>query len=285
MRLPTTRRGRFAIVLCGLLFLILGTFYAGSIFGRYLVVNYLLFEYPLSIDIKASLRQSFHLDHSYSLAEGAQDRWIARCLMPGKRDGFYADVGSADGTISSDTKLPDELGWKGVCIDPFPAHMEDRTCQVFRQPVFSESGKKVTFRAAGELGGIDQSLGSHKAVAEEGRSVELVTATLDEILDKAKAPRRIDYMSLDIEGGNPMRCEDGLRRSMRFPPSPSKPMGRPTSGKASGSSWRARVTCGCGRGRRTTGMYGRNSPNDSAFPSNAGRGGSDTEAVRAAQHG
>jgi len=167
------------------------------------MVNYLLFEYPLSTNIKASLWQLLHLDHSYSLAEGAQDRWIARWLMPGKRDGFYADVGSADGTISSDTKLPDELGWKGVCIDPFPAHMEDHTCQVFRQPVFSESGKKVTFRAAGELRGIDLSLGSHKAVAEEGRPVQLVTATLDEILDKAKAPRRIDYIEPRHRGGKP----------------------------------------------------------------------------------
>ena len=126
MKLSTTHRGRFATVLCGLLFLVLGTFYAGSLFGRYLVVNYLLFEYPLSTNIKASLRQLLHLDHSYSLAEGAQDRWIARCLMPGKRDGFYVDVGSADGTISSNTKLLDELGWKGVCIDPFPAQMDVR---------------------------------------------------------------------------------------------------------------------------------------------------------------
>lgn len=30
--------------------------------------------------------------------------------------------------------------------------------------------------------------------------MELVTATIDEILDRAKAPRHIDYMSLDIEG-------------------------------------------------------------------------------------
>jgi hypothetical protein len=152
MKLATTRRGRFAIILRGLLFLILGTFCADFLFGRYLVINYLLFEYPLSTNSKASLRQLLHLDHSYSLAEGAQDdRWIARCLMPDRRDGFYVDVGAADGTISSNTKLLDELGWKGVCIDPFPTHMEDRTCQVFRQPVFSESGQKVTFRAAGEL--------------------------------------------------------------------------------------------------------------------------------------
>jgi hypothetical protein len=34
----------------------------------------------------------------------------------------------------------------------------------------------------------------------EAPVVELVTATLDEILEKAKAPKRIDYMSIDVEG-------------------------------------------------------------------------------------
>jgi hypothetical protein len=30
--------------------------------------------------------------------------------------------------------------------------------------------------------------------------VDFVTATLDEILEKAKAPRHIDYLSIDVEG-------------------------------------------------------------------------------------
>jgi FkbM family methyltransferase len=110
------------------------------------------------------------------------------------------DVGSADGEEMSNTKLLDDMGWKGICIDPFPKNMGGRTCQVFRQPVFSESGKRVKFRAAGYLGGIEEDLNRHKDEIAKAPMVEFVTATLDEILAQAHAPKYIDYMNLDVEG-------------------------------------------------------------------------------------
>jgi FkbM family methyltransferase len=130
----------------------------------------------------------------------AQDLWVTRGIAPGLRNGYYVDVGSADGTFISNTKLLDDLGWKGVCIDPFPRNMSTRTCQVFRQPVFSESGKHVQFRAAGDLGGIEQDLNLHQKEATKAPLVDFVTATLDEVLAKARAPKHIDYMNLDVEG-------------------------------------------------------------------------------------
>jgi FkbM family methyltransferase len=78
--------------------------------------------------------------------------------------------------------------------------MNRRTCEVFRQPVFSESGKKVSFRVAGMLGGIDSDLGKYKGTTSGAKTVELVTATLDEILAKGHSPQYIDYMSIDVEG-------------------------------------------------------------------------------------
>ena len=91
-----------------------------------------------------------------------QDLWVTHGVAPGKRNGYYLDVGSADGEVISNTKLLDNLGWKGICVDPFPKNMSKRTCQVFAQPAFSESGKKIQFRAAGDLGGIVQDLGRYK---------------------------------------------------------------------------------------------------------------------------
>jgi FkbM family methyltransferase len=110
------------------------------------------------------------------------------------------DVGSGDGQENSNTCLLDQMGWKGICIDPFPRNMQRRTCQVFEQPAFGESGKKVRFRAAGDLGGIESDLGAHKTQASEAPLVEFTTATLDEFLGKAKAPHWIDYMNIDVEG-------------------------------------------------------------------------------------
>jgi len=171
----------------------------------------MLFELGEREAMIAGFRQVVGLQKTYS--EKQADLWIVLSMVPGKRDGYYVDVGSGDGEFVSNTKLLDDLGWKGVCIDPFPTNMSSRTCQLFRQPVFSVSGKKVSFRAAGLLGGITESSGgvaggSGLAVDASGKVlaiqhpplVDFSTATLDEILEKAHAPRHIDLMSIDIEG-------------------------------------------------------------------------------------
>ena len=64
------------------------------------------------------------------------------------------------------------------------------------------SGKKVSFRAAGLYGGITQTMGVTSGVpaVQQSPVVDFLTATLDEILEKAHAPRHIDFMSIDVEG-------------------------------------------------------------------------------------
>ncbi len=157
-----------------------------------------MYAAPRGEALRGALAKLTRIEKTY--AEFGQDLWVKRSVAPGKRDGYYVDVGSADGEVISNTKLLDELGWKGVCIDPFPRNMAKRTCQVFRQPVYSESGKRVQFRAAGDLGGVESDLNRHRDAVAKAPMVELVTATLDEILAKARAPKHIDYINLDVEG-------------------------------------------------------------------------------------
>jgi FkbM family methyltransferase len=176
----------------------LGSAYLGARVGMTYKVVHLLFELSPADSVSAALKQVFHLQKWY--AAGQQDMWVALAVKPGKRDGYYVDVGSADGVVHSNTYVFDRLGWKGVCIDPFPTNMQTRTCQMFTQPVFSVSGKKVAFRAAGENGGIVDTMNRYKENNATKPLVEFVTATLDEILEKAKAPRHIDYLSIDVEG-------------------------------------------------------------------------------------
>jgi FkbM family methyltransferase len=177
---------------------ILGVLYCGARFGRYYERYNFVYSLPTKSNIEASFLRTFGLQRSYS--QFGQDLWVALVTASGKRNGFYVDAGSADGRFMSNTRLLDELGWKGICIDPFPTNMNRRTCEVFRQPVFSESGKKVSFRVAGMLGGIDSDLGKYKGTTSGAKTVELVTATLDEILAKGHSPQYIDYMSIDVEG-------------------------------------------------------------------------------------
>jgi FkbM family methyltransferase len=175
-------------------------FFEGVTFGRTYERYKPVYAATENGAIRGSLSTLVGREKSYGQFQ--QDLWVTRGVAPGKRDGYYVDVGSADGELISNTKLLDDLGWKGVCIDPFPKNMGQRTCQVFRQPVFSESGKLVKFRAAGNLGGIDQDLNRYKSTDAVAHApmVEFVTATLDGILAKAHAPKYIDYMNLDVEG-------------------------------------------------------------------------------------
>ena len=129
-----------------------------------------------------------------------QDKWVSEAVFPDLKNGFFLDVGSADGTIDSNTKALEQKGWTGICIDPFPRNMQDRTCQMFKEVVFSQAGKVVKFRAAGELGGIEDTLGTWEDVARKAQSVEFTTVTLGDILERAKAPSFIHFVSLDIEG-------------------------------------------------------------------------------------
>jgi FkbM family methyltransferase len=155
---------------------------------------------PRSQRLLLSVREAFGLRKFYST--NGQDKWIVQIVFPGVTDGFYVDVGAGDGTRDSNTKVLDEIGWKGICIDPFPTNMDTRTAEVFREVVYSEGGRTVRFRASGFLGGIEEHLDHTKGWKghRTSRTLEFTTTTLDEILSKARAPSEIHYMSLDIEG-------------------------------------------------------------------------------------
>ena len=134
-------------------------------------------------------------------SEIGQDKWVAVKMFPGVTDGFFLDVGSGHGTIGSNTKALEELGWTGICVDPFPVHMEGRTCRMEKEVVSSAAGQVVKFHTHSGLGGIADTLGKWKEEASKSPAVELTTVTLGQILERASAPSFIHFLSLDIEGG------------------------------------------------------------------------------------
>lgn len=133
-------------------------------------------------------------------SEIGQDKWVAVKMFPGVSNGYFLDVGSGHGTIGSNTRALEELGWTGICVDPFPVHMEGRTCTMVKEVVSSVSGQTVKFHTHAGLGGIADTLGKWKEEAQKSPAVELTTVTLREILERHNAPTYIHFMSIDIEG-------------------------------------------------------------------------------------
>jgi FkbM family methyltransferase len=176
----------------------LGSGYVGVMVGQRFERNQLCCSMPRWRNLKVSLQEAFGMVSFYS--QIGQDKWVAEAVFPGARNGFFVDVGSADGTISSNTKALEQRGWTGVCIDPFPSNMQDRTCQMLREVVFIRSGERVKFKKSGEIGGIEAKLGIWKDRTKASPTVEFTTVTLGEILERTHAPQFIHFMSLDIEG-------------------------------------------------------------------------------------
>jgi FkbM family methyltransferase len=189
---------RTAVFFVALAALAAGAGSFGVLVGRHFEYNMRCCQVPRYRNLALSFEEPLGLAHFYS--QIGQDRWVGEVIFPGVRNGFFLDVGSGDGTIDSNTKLLEERGWTGICVDPFPTHTEGRTCQIFKEVVSNEAGTRVKFRAAGELGGVAGTLGRWKDRASDSRLVEFTTVTLGDILARAKAPAAIQFISLDIEG-------------------------------------------------------------------------------------
>lgn len=169
-------------------------------FSRSFERNQACCEPPLATNVIFSAMESLGILRFDS--QVGQDRWIAESVFPGVTDGYFVDIGSASGVKESNTNVLETLGWRGVCVDPFPHDMEGRHCQTFAKVVGRESGQTVQFRKAGFLGGVQDNLGPWRELAEvkEAEVVDLQTVSLTDILKQANAPTYIQYMSLDIEG-------------------------------------------------------------------------------------
>src|SRR5689334_24222072 len=163
-----------------------GAGYFGMRVGRSFQLNQLCCEIPQRHNFEISVRERLGLLKFPS--QIGQDRWVAEKVFPGVTNGYFLDVGSADGFLNSNTWALEQRGWDGICIDPFPSNMAGRKCQMFKDAVDAEGGKRVEFTEAGELGGISSHLDRYKDVVKEARKVELTTVTLGDILRRARAP-------------------------------------------------------------------------------------------------
>jgi FkbM family methyltransferase len=193
-----TRLLKYSLSLLALAAVSLGSAYMGLKVGRRFERNVLCCQVPRERNLRLSIRETLGLAAFPS--QIGQDKWVTETVFPDLTHGFFLDVGSGDGTVDSNSKVLEQKGWTGICIDPFPTNMHDRTCRMLKEVVFSEAGRKMSFQASGLLGGISDTLGAWKDTAMKAATVEFTTTTLAAILKTEEAPRFIHFISLDIEG-------------------------------------------------------------------------------------
>jgi len=126
-----------------------------------------------------------------------------------KRNGYFVEFGATNGIDLSNTYLLEkEFGWNGILAEPakvWHEHLKrNRNCDLETDCVWKDSGSTLTFNQAAEaeLSTISAYSGSdgQKESRRKGEAYEVRTISLNDLLVKYKAPKHIDYLSIDTEG-------------------------------------------------------------------------------------
>jgi len=141
------------------------------------------------------------VDHS----NGQLDQDLAALTVSGmKRNGFFVEFGATDGnTMSNTLLLESHFGWTGILAEPgleWQTKLRaNRQAAISDKAVWSESGKSLEFLENAELSTLVEFKNSDHHI-RKGRTYQVSTISLNDLLNENNAPSHIDFLSVDTEG-------------------------------------------------------------------------------------
>jgi FkbM family methyltransferase len=160
-----------------------------------------------------------------------QDNFVVN-YFKNKKDGYFVDVGAFND--GDDTVLLEKLGWSGICIEPITGAYQElterRSCTCLNVCVGNEN-KQVDFSEnvsndsdsgwytyTSALSGVVESYSQEhlNRISQENKDwngksviVKKQMMTLTSIFEENNSPSHIDYLKVDIEGGE-LSCLQGI---------------------------------------------------------------------------
>jgi FkbM family methyltransferase len=123
--------------------------------------------------------------------------------------GTYVDIGANNPTLFNNTKRFYERGWTGINIEPnplrFPALSKDRTRDINLNIGISDNETTVPFYilAADMVSTLDKDVATRNCQDHDTsiqNIIDIPVSRLDTTLDAFLGRRKIDFMSIDVEG-------------------------------------------------------------------------------------
>lgn len=154
-------------------------------------------------DLVEYIESNFH--HSYSQLQ--QD--LIALFLFGDNAGVFCEVGGGDGITYSNSYLLENLGWKGLIIEPARANLKkiakNRKCDVVRKAAFSVSDLNLKFVETKnlELSTLDKYKDSDTNTSDRfsiSREYIVKTTSLTEVFREFNFPTNFHYLSIDTEG-------------------------------------------------------------------------------------
>jgi FkbM family methyltransferase len=185
---------------------------------RYCIENDLL-PSVLTRTPSNTIRKLLNLPSSEYQTQLNQD--VFALMMNKFRAGFFLEIGANDGfTLSNTVYLEEHFGWNGILVEANQKYLtslaERKHSVVVNKAVSSQVGK-AEFIDAGLHGGLKASLDdTHHLYTKDAACITVDCMSLREILDTAGAPEQIDFVSIDVEGGELPIVEQMVSVNQRF---------------------------------------------------------------------
>lgn len=142
---------------------------------------------------------------------------LIRAFFRDRREGFFLDVGASHYEKDSTTfYLEKHLGWRGIAIDALEEFRADYgrfrpSTRFFAFFVTNQAGLRHDFYVYTRdtrisSGSLERLRGLPRVKDRYIETIQVPTITLDRLLSEQKAAR-VDFVSMDIEGGEPEALE------------------------------------------------------------------------------
>lgn len=133
-----------------------------------------------------------------------QDFYVINKIFNRKQNGVFLEFGACDGIFLSNTYILEKhFDWSGLCIEPHPDYYNkliyNRSCHLSNELLDSHTGNQVEFSMQEnlEVSGIKKHKTNH---FYNEKIINLKTISLNDMLQKYKDIKHIDYLSIDTEG-------------------------------------------------------------------------------------
>lgn len=170
---------------------------------KYCVAHNLL-PRVLTATPSTALRELLFLPSSSQTTQLNQD--IFALLVNRFMPGYFIEIGANDGfTLSNTLYLEEHFGWRGLLVEANPKYAESlarrKNATVVNKAIADKSGS-AQFVDAGLYGGLTDELDTlHARHTDQAPRITVPCTTLQQMFDKICAPPVIDFLSIDVEGG------------------------------------------------------------------------------------
>ncbi len=175
-----------------------------------------LFSLPCSICSANNHYSSIGKNSEGYYGQCGQDKYLYENLFKNKKNGIFIEIGAHNGIAYSNTKFFEELGWKGICIEPIPEVFEElkknRKAICVKGCIADKKGKANFLSVKGPemlSGLVDKYHPAHmnrvnteiSDPSNKGSKqiIEVDCYLLNDILEENKM-FHVDYLSIDTEG-------------------------------------------------------------------------------------